>query len=70
VWADLIALSPPLFNINRCLLQSVEDFTIEQLVTEFAVEAHKVSQFLYLIYIIELVSLKTTFGDRYPAGFP
>lgn len=36
---NLIVLLPPLFDNDLGLLQSVEDFTIEQLIPEFTIEA-------------------------------
>ena len=39
MWADGILLSSPLFEDDFCLLEGVEDFTVEQLIPQLAIEA-------------------------------
>jgi hypothetical protein len=34
-----VVVTPPVFDHDLCLLQCVEDFTVEQFITQFAVEA-------------------------------
>ena len=39
MWTHGVVVAPPVFDHDLGLLQCVEDFTIEQLVTQLAVEA-------------------------------
>jgi len=45
VWPDSVVVPAPLFDDDLCLLERVEDFTVQELIAESCIEALAVSVF-------------------------
>jgi hypothetical protein len=43
VWAQSVVVAPPVFDHDLSFLQGVKDFSVEQFVTQFAVEGFAIA---------------------------